>query len=786
MNTPAALTPDMLRYLKFRWNTGKTTHVLSAICALASFPLISIGVVILTYISGSHNNPLNSLATICIAVGSLALEGSALITFISALIHYDWLHNRNLSDVRLSLPIKRGTMFWGDFIYGIVPIVVMNLITGACSIFFYGLFRAKDVTDITYTVVGNEYPVGFLFAFLFTLLLSAVALYATTVFVSTLCGKVLSAAGFSILLQILLPCFVLTICAIWFGKTPEIPYWETVVAYLVSSVSVLGILFVSLISFTTGTNFLFGAGADGIPYIPIQVPGIAIAFVLVTALFAYAAYRISLKRAAENTGKDFAFKIVYPVFFAVLMFEIIAGVFITVLRSSMSNGITDSTVGVLIGMIIATVFLFLVCTITKNRGFKHFGKELISYLVILAVSCGIGFGLPEARAFGAGDYVPDAEDVKSIKIDNLPFRGGSLMYNPIMPYNDAAIFTEPENIEVFIRNAKISIENGSFERSGNYLKQTSGRIGSYQSVVYTLKNGREVRRNLAFDSAECIDLMHLAFSKEYNENYFNRFEANVLNSNYNGYHFQWASIKSLKMTENEWQQNNVGVTDEAAIMKIYEAVKADRMAETYEEYFDAAGRKAAAVLELKGRIIKRGAPDGAGYPPESMYETGGTLIIPDTYTRTIKACEEVGLTLNSPEQGKYGGYGSEYDVSVIDDIGADNERERTLFLSLAVENGTISEEEFRQVLSEAVMTNGKDYGRYSFNLTYVQLQIPEKYNDVVSKWFDNSQDAVSNHNGYFGEDYAVYDDASTVKAAVTEYNSYVVDDAYPDETVFEE
>lgn len=515
---------------------------------------------------------------IYMVIGCLALGAAILSGLACAVNAMPYLHKKTVVDMRLSLPMNSTQRFISDYLSGlfiylapfILNMIPAFLMIGIGHIFYDG----RSFTRGSYTwycdYFGEAFPI--VLKSVAALILIMIMLYTLCIFVMTFCGSMLEDLSYMVLINCAIPGFCALIC------------------YLISE-SVTGIdesaLLEKLLPYSSPLGAFIYIGAmlfDGDGISAGDFIAWTVKFFIVSAVFWTGSLLIYRRRRAEDTGKP----VVYEVFYTVLMTLVLAClVFLFLLMDE------DE----IIPLILVTFLCYMILTVIKNRGFKKFGRSLITYVAIMAVSIGTFYLVSVTDGFGVGRYVPAASMVSSVKINYLGFGEIDQEDTRLYTYSYGRtgwypVLRNRDSIKVITDIHKALIDkdrhstNGSTVLNieytligGNTVKRSYSGVGAdIISELIKIDNTEELKEARCEFYSQCIRTVRndVEFARS-NNNANNRYYRIQLSTG--DYYDQVSdSISLFSFTSDSYE-------------KLIDALTADIMAETDDKYFGRNGTR---------------------------------------------------------------------------------------------------------------------------------------------------------------------------------------------------
>ncbi len=205
---------------------------------------------------------------------------------------------------------------------------------------------------------------------------------------------------------------------------------------------------------------------------------------------------------------------------------------------------SDSKPMIIVGMIIGTLLTLSVVKIIVNRSVRIFGKDLLRSLIACSVITIVFIALTVFDITGFARRVPEAEDVKSVKMDDFATFYDSFIFDGFMNkrnVNSEMQFTSPENIERIVKLHNYIIENRLYTEEiegGAEVYDMEGEPvnieNEYIHMKYKLKDGKVLERYYYVNMDEKVAGMldEILTSEEYREKSKISSYVNMKNINY--------------------------------------------------------------------------------------------------------------------------------------------------------------------------------------------------------------------------------------------------------------
>jgi hypothetical protein len=486
-------------YIKARIINQKLQLLLSCVFAVLMFMQHSLFI-------GDNTSNFDGLSTL---VFVLSCAGLFIMSYICGINSFNYLHDKNMTDMVISLPINRKPRFWGDFIAGLTVVLGPYTLSALASlpllIFYHSTNPNSSIPDY-WLSHSQHFPIFQIMVAGFLILLF---MYSMTVFAVSLCGRIFEAISVPIIFGILIPATTLLFVLITYGNT----------------YGVHNDLEQFMLPLYATSPFMFAYWSMSAIYsyfIPSMVLNEILLAMLVTALFIAGAFFLNITRKAEDTGKPFPVKVFFHIYISLIGFCVTAVFmyFITmrISESPFSYYNSGITIGLLvILMILITFFVYFLFDVINNKGFKKPLLVLGRWVVTTGASAAVCLGLFSTGGFGAVNYIPPVNRIESVSINMWNFE----RFNEPYFYDHARgtwkiTFEEEENIELvreFHRRALTLRGNVIFSGADT----NSAPPMSHQSISYTMNSGRRVERGYFVTDEVFEPIIQLILSDEYKE-----------------------------------------------------------------------------------------------------------------------------------------------------------------------------------------------------------------------------------------------------------------------------
>lgn len=423
------------------------------------------------------------------SIGAITSGVAFLVGIACAFMSMQYLYRKVTVDMRLSLPMSAGQRFISDFLSGLTVYVMPFLVNMALGFALLGVghglfdgrtfeshYRAYDGTsDNVYNWVCDFYSEAapYLFRAFLGALVVMILLYALSTLVMCFCGSLLENICYVILVNCLIPGFTAIICYCFSESVYGLDFGDLCLKYIPFS-SPLG-----------ATIYFFSELFEEEAAFSTLLLW-AIKVLIAAAVYTVGAFFVYKKRNAEDTGKP----VVFDLFYTIIMLLSVASLIMLIM--SMDND-------AFLAAILVTAVFFFVLTVIKNRGFKKFGRAVVSYVIITVVSF-VFFGLIwGTNGFGIGNYIPPASGVSSVVISYSGYGVSDRYYS----YGSEIKLTSRESI-----NAVTEVHNDIINA---WKDLDDSRKGSTTSlyIKYRTLTGQKVVRQYNNVPLQVLDKLHV-------------------------------------------------------------------------------------------------------------------------------------------------------------------------------------------------------------------------------------------------------------------------------------
>lgn len=429
-------------------------------------------------------------------IAVLTTGAAAAAGILCALSAMPYLYKRSVVDMRLSLPMTTLQRFVSDFLSGLatytLPFIASSIISLLLMLMGHILCDGK-----TFYIPGGRDIIGWechVFEESAPMFIKGIIgglaimlmFYTLTLLVSACCGSVFECVCYTVLANGLIPgTIAMTVAALLMDVYGLVP--ESYLAWLIPYTSPVGGCIGLVMALQNGLYpAAFTEGINAITY----GKWLAVFFIVTLALIV-CTYLIYRKRKAEDTGN--------PVVFGAL-FHVIMTLGTACIVFAFCAGGGDAA-----PMIIITAIIYFLFSVIRRRGFKKFGRSVLSYVLTVGVCLGAYVLVVATEAFGASKYVPAPGSISAAYIDYRGLFEGNTDVNfsgfELYGYSETdkpMKITDTEGLKTVTDVHRMAAENEGRE----YTSKTF-------NVMYRLKSGRTVVREYHLPDSAIIRLSDL-------------------------------------------------------------------------------------------------------------------------------------------------------------------------------------------------------------------------------------------------------------------------------------
>ena len=313
--------------------------------------------------------------------GYLGMGVTMALACLLPLLLFSYLNNRQALDTIHALPVRRDTLFWGNYLAGLLMITLPHLLfQGSCGYVLWIL---------------DERDGGNFLRVMFSSLVAMLAFYHLMIFIIVNCGTLFESIVYFGLLNVSWPALV----AVLFNFISE-----TTFGYLTPVAGIQGYLY----SFSPFYQ-LIEVGVDG-PW-SWTSPLISLGVSLLALLLGYLLYR---HRKSEAAGQSFAYK---PLFYVcAVMISVCVGVGFFLLTRTGGGFTSEDIYLILLSNVFGFLTYFVLDTI-RNRGFKGFKKTLLVGFTGAIATTAFCYSCVATGAFGYETRIPVLSRIESVTVD---------------------------------------------------------------------------------------------------------------------------------------------------------------------------------------------------------------------------------------------------------------------------------------------------------------------------------------------------------------------------------
>lgn len=402
------------QYVAFLIKRNTKFMVLAAIAMFALYPLN----VFTSYIlSGS-----GEYDVAVFLVGRFTLTMLLVLSiFIVPLNLFSYLNSKRNLDVYHALPIKRQDLFLSVFVSAIIIILIPYTLVYAVG----GGYGLAVIPQMDFVLMLKQYGYS---------LVMTLAILVPILFTMMNTGTTVDGFLYSGLLHVF--------PALGYGA--YILFASTTLLGFTPNSDLLFLLFSTPIYTLFDLNF-------NVDRIYPQVWMTLSYWLIFSAIMTLVVMVLYKHRKSERAENPFTNKWYFPIFTTALI--MVVQVFFYTLFSNLSyNQQVDART--LIFPVVFTLVGYIILDVIANRGFKHFFKAIVSFVIITAVTISFFFGMIKTRGFGYITHVPKLSSIQSVEIrindsdgtygypDHFRY---SMYYNP---QHEKMTFDDPKQIEI--------------------------------------------------------------------------------------------------------------------------------------------------------------------------------------------------------------------------------------------------------------------------------------------------------------------------------------------------
>lgn len=345
----------MLINMRQNFKQSKKWFVLACVLQLLGLPVFVIMSYVITFAENSHNNEeLVILQGISVIFFCLAM----LVSVFIEINVFSYLHQKNKTDMIMSLPITTKQRFWSDFLSGLLMYVLPYLFSLIPTGIILGILNSKYDLD---RIIGMDLKT-IIFSFI-ALFLIMIMLYAFILLALVCCGTLRGAITYIIALNAIIPLFFLIIGLCVSELNYLVDSFYAVINYMDITSPAGGFAYLGAL--------LYDDSVGGIFYDTYVMISWGVKYVIFIVIVIFVAYLLYKKRKNEDTGKF----LIYDFIYHILAIMIIVSLF--------GLGITIDNI--LFGFISSSVvyLIFNIFAIGKIKRRKRFQKKLTYYFAVV-------------------------------------------------------------------------------------------------------------------------------------------------------------------------------------------------------------------------------------------------------------------------------------------------------------------------------------------------------------------------------------------------------------------
>jgi len=351
----------MLVNMRQNFKQNKKWFILACVLQLLGLPVFVIMSYVITFAENSYNDKeLVVLQGISVMFFCLAM----LVSVFIVINVFSYLHQKNKTDMIMSLPITTKQRFWSDFLSGLVMYVLPYLFSLIPTGIILSILNSKY--DLERIIGMDLKTIIFSFIALFLIMLM---LYAFILLALVCCGTLRGAITYIIALNAIIPLSI-SIIGVSFGlssndmalfyKTYVNSFYE-IINYIDITSPAGGFCYLETLLNDDNIGVLF--------YDTYVMISWGVKYIIFTIIILVVAYLLYKKRKNEDTGKFLIYNFIYHI----LVIMIIVTLF----------GLGIAIDNIFLGFILSGVayLVFNVFALGKIRR-KKFKKKLIYYFVV--------------------------------------------------------------------------------------------------------------------------------------------------------------------------------------------------------------------------------------------------------------------------------------------------------------------------------------------------------------------------------------------------------------------
>jgi hypothetical protein len=504
MSLEAKKQNKAVSYFWFRFREMRVMMIINILIGIMSYPLLSI---IAARFSGHTHDELSLILDIgiLVVVTPFIAFATLLMAYIGALVSFNFMHNGNIRDMHLALPLTHRQRFFASLSAGAGITILPYIASSLLGLFIFRVFSNKQNLEELFNpgyVYGdaayadkltiNAMVAEYILPVMFTGLMVMLFIFALTIFCNMICGKFLTAGFFPFLYSAVVPLLIVSLSSLVMYNAWGM-YTLGNFPYIISSP--LGMLFGSFSLIVDHSMFT-------VVHPMYLIPALAV----IAGMFTGAFY-LSKNAKAENIGRDFLYKNIYNVQQALVCLTVVAlfgWLFVNVPH------------GIIVFLAIFVSFvLFFIGHVIHYKGLSKLKKGAITYGIIAGSALALCAILVFGQGFGAIGRVPAARDIDAVRITAFSPVGVSMVNEPNSPfsgmnsweYRRESDFSQEYWNEITAearRIHRVLIDNpcpSRGQRTGEWWRD------SYTvEIEYVLKNGLTVSRRYEY-TPEGIDIL---------------------------------------------------------------------------------------------------------------------------------------------------------------------------------------------------------------------------------------------------------------------------------------
>lgn len=339
-------------------------------------------------------------------IGIFCLGAAVFMGMFVGISAYIELHKKSRVDMLYTLPLTGTQRFFTDYLGGLciylIPYII-TMILGWILMFGLGSFANLSNTEYSNILQFLAEPIKYYAMGTMGLLVLMIFYYTLTTLITTCCGTLFESIYTNLLLNFLIPGTVAAILGVVASRTDlSFEYLWHCLGYM-SPLGGLIYLFYLMDGDTTYSSYYGGIhGTETISHemLPSYLRWI-FAILAISAVLLIVAWRLYVRRKAEDVSKPFIYIGAYYVMLTLLIMLILCMMNFTIFGP----------------VLLFAAVVYFVMEVIRKRGFRRFWLTIITYVLTVALSIGAFFAVVKTDCFGRANYVPLAATVRSVRVE---------------------------------------------------------------------------------------------------------------------------------------------------------------------------------------------------------------------------------------------------------------------------------------------------------------------------------------------------------------------------------